>query len=193
MTVRILCMAASLRRASLNKKLARACAVSAELLGAHARVVDLRDYPMPLYDGDIEAADGVPATAALLAGQVIEADALIIASPEYNGGPPAVLKNSLDWMTRLGKADGEPAGRTVLALKPTLLVSASPGALGGLRGSIVARLMLSQMGLQLLPMTVAVGQAGQAFSPDGQLTDGSLQRSMESAIQQLILLAGPRG
>ncbi|MEZ5650783.1 MAG: NAD(P)H-dependent oxidoreductase [Burkholderiaceae bacterium] len=182
---RILCFAASTRTASLNKKLARAAAVAAEMQGAHARVLDLRDHPMPIYDGDLEQVEGVPAAAAELATEIAAHDALIIASPEYNGGPPALLKNTFDWITRLREADGVIDGRATLAMKPTLLISASPGALGGMRGSVLTRAMLTHLGLWLLPQTVAVGNAGEAFSADGALP-ADKEKQLNLALRALL-------
>jgi NAD(P)H-dependent FMN reductase len=182
----ILCFAASLREDSLNKKLARAAAVSAGRQGAHATFADLRDYAMPIYDGDLETRDGVPEAAARFARLVLEHDALLIATPEYNGGPPALLKNTLDWVTRLGRAEGEPSGKTVLAMRPTLLVSASPGAVGGLRGSVITRAMLAHLGLWLLPQTVAVGGAQQAFDAEGGLADPERASQLDTAVGALL-------
>lgn len=188
----ILCFAASLRTASFNKKLARAAAVCAEMQDARARVIDLRDYPLPIYDGDVEAAEGVPAAAAELARIIAAHDAMVIATPEYNGGPPALLKNTFDWITRLGRAAGEPDGKAALAMRPTLLLSASPGANGGLRSTILARAMLAHLNLLVLPQTLAVGNAAEAFTPDGGLADAQRQRQLDAAIGQLIAAARAR-
>lgn len=114
------------------------------------------------------------------------ADGLVIATPEYNGAPPALLKNSLDWITRLGRADGEPSGKTVMQMKPTLLVSAAPGPMAGMRALVLGRAMLSHLGLWVLPQTIGVGNAMQAFDDNNELTDESRREQLDQATAALI-------
>ena len=182
----ILCFAASLRTDSINKKLAHSCTLSVQRNQATARFIDLRDFPMPLYDGDLEQSDGVPTQAAALAREIMAADGLVIATPEYNGAPPALLKNSLDWITRLGRADGEPSGKTVMQMKPTLLVSAAPGPMAGMRALVLGRALLSHLGLWVLPQTIGVGNAMQAFDDNNELTDESRREQLDQATATLI-------
>ena len=119
MAPRIIALAGSARRESLNKQLARVAAARVSARGGEGVVLDLADYRMPLYDGDYEAAEGVPASALALGEQVASADGLMIASPEYNGSHPALLKNTIDWLTRIDRR---------IWVRPTALLSASPWA-----------------------------------------------------------------
>jgi chromate reductase len=168
MTPRILAIAGSLRTDSWNKKLARLAAEGARAGGAEATFADLRDYPMPLFDEDIEKKDGAPEGArkfkALLAGH----HGFLIASPEYNSSLSAALKNAIDWASR--PAPGEPP-LVAFAGKVAGLLAASPGALGGLRGLVHVRAILGNIGVLVLPEQVAVMKAHEAFDADGKLKD----------------------
>ena len=117
MAQRIIALAGSARRESLNKRLAQVAAARVSALGGSGVFLDLADYRMPLYDGDYETAQGVPGSALALGEQVAAADGLIIASPEYNGSYPALLKNTIDWLTRIDRR---------IWVRPTALLSASP-------------------------------------------------------------------
>lgn len=191
MSSKIICFAGSLRQDSINKQLARCAAVCAELKGASAEFLDLRDYAMPLYDGDLETAEGVPAAARALTDKIDQARALIIATPEYNGATPAVLKNTLDWVTRVKPEGNQAGGSDAMRMKPTLMLSASPGGAAGSRTLVVTRLVLSHLGLLVIPSILGVGNAGQAFTPEGQLVDTRQQQMLDGAIAELI--AASRG
>ncbi len=106
-TPRLLVFAGSLRAASLNKKLAMLAAAGARQAGAEVTHIDLRDYPLPIYDGDLEAASGIPANARALKDLFIAHQGFLIACPEYNAGVTAVLKNTIDWVSR---QDGKESG-----------------------------------------------------------------------------------
>ncbi len=188
MKSKILCLAASLRQDSINKKLARSAAVCTELRGASAQTLDLRDFTMPIYDGDIEATDGVPATARDLSKQIASARGLIICTPEYNGATPALLKNTLDWVSRVRPDDspGSISGLNAMRMKPVLLLSATPGASAGARTLVVTRIVLSHLGFLVLPTVVGVGNASDGFSADGQLADDTAQQRLEQAVDTLI-------
>ena len=123
--VKVLIVPGSNRSASLNVKLAGHIARELSLLGADATRISLADYPMPIYDGDDEAANGIPEPARKLIAQFKAHDAVVIVSPEYNGSIPGLLKNTIDWMSRDGVA---PFRDRVFAI-----AAASPGALGGMR------------------------------------------------------------
>jgi chromate reductase, NAD(P)H dehydrogenase (quinone) len=123
----ILSFAGSLRKDSSNKKFAReAVRLLEQNSQMRAEYLDLRDYPMPVYDGDIERNEGVPNIVTRLGGKIAQTHALIVATPEYNGSISSVLKNTIDWVSRLKPMP--------LAGKHLLLLSASPGAWGGIRG-----------------------------------------------------------
>jgi NAD(P)H-dependent FMN reductase len=163
---RILAFAGSTRRDSWNKKLIRIAARAAESAGAQVSLVDLADYPMPLYDGDLEQDKGIPENGLAFKRLMHEHDGFLISCPEYNGSITGVLKNTIDWASR------QAAGETPLACfkgKVVTLMSASPGRLGGLRGLVHVRAILGNIGCIVLPEQVAVPSAGQAFDDDGEL------------------------
>lgn len=168
MTPRILAFAGSAREGSLNRKLVRIAAEGARAAGADVTLLELRDYPLPLYDGDLEAREGLPAHARRLKEIFLAHEGLLIAAPEYNSSITPLLKNTIDWVSR--SAPGEPP----LACydgKVAALMSASPGGFGGLRGLVVVRLCLSNIRVLVLPDQVAVPGAGDAFADDGRIKD----------------------
>ena len=164
----ILVFAGSARRESLNKKLARSAADSARATGAEVTLLDLRDYPIPLYDGDLEAESGIPDNARALREIMAQHQGLIVVSPEYNGFITPLLKNTLDWISR---PEGGVDGLSFYRDKVALVLSASPGALGGLRSLQLIRQLLGNLGVSVLPDQLAVGKAAQAFNADGALAD----------------------
>src|SRR4051812_41836968 len=126
---RVLCFAGSARRDSLNKKLARVAAEAARAAGAEVTFVDLDSYPIPLYHGDLEAAEGMPPHAMRLRELFLSHDALLIASPENNGSVSALLKNTIDWLSRdIGDGAGVNSGFAPYHGKTAALLAASPGA-----------------------------------------------------------------
>lgn len=168
-TPRILVFGGSLRRDSFNQKLAAIAAEGAREAGAEVTVIALRDFPMPVFDQDLEDASGKPEAAARLKALFKEHHGLIIASPEYNSSITAALKNAIDWVSRVD-SDDEPM-LSALSGKTAVLCAASPGALGGLRGLVHLRSILGNIGITVLPDQIAVGNAYQAFAEDGFLTD----------------------
>ena len=168
-TPRILVFGGSLRRGSFNQKLAAIAAEGARDAGAEVNVITLRDFPLPVFDEDLESAEGKPEPAAKLKALFGEHHGLIIASPEYNSSVTAALKNAIDWVSRVDQGDEPPL--SALAGKTAVLCAASPGALGGLRGLVHLRAILGNIGITVLPDQVAVGNAYQAFGNDGSPTD----------------------
>jgi len=168
-TPRILAFGGSLRRDSFNQKLAIAAAVGAREAGAKVTVIALRDYPLPVFDQDFEAAEGMPVAAKQLKQLFREHHGLIIASPEYNSSITAALKNALDWVSRTETGDEPPL--VAFTGKTAILCAASPGGLGGLRGLVHVRAILGNIGVTVLPDQVAISQAHAAFRTDGSLTD----------------------
>src|SRR5262249_15022647 len=156
MTPRILAFAGSTRRESFNKKLLQHAAKGAREAGAEVTLLDLKDIPLPLFDQDLEAEHGMPDNGAKLKKLFIDHDGLLIASPEYNSSVTAVLKNALDWVSR--PAPGEPS-LVAFRGKVAALLSASPGALGGLRGLVHVRSILGNIGVIVLPEQFAVPRA----------------------------------
>jgi chromate reductase len=182
-TPRILALGGSLRKESYNKKLVQIAARAAREAGAEVTYLDLRDYPMPVFDEDLEKAEGLPEGAKKLKQVFIDHDGFLWSCPEYNSSITAVLKNTIDWVSR------PVAGETPLRGfkgKTAALMSASPGALGGLRGLVTVRSILSNIGVLVLPTQVAVARAKEAFTPEGALKDPSQQASIEGLSKELV-------
>ncbi|MCO5317349.1 MAG: NAD(P)H-dependent oxidoreductase [Microthrixaceae bacterium] len=148
---RVVVIPASTRSGSVNKALAEMIATEFHRQGEPTRVIDLAEYPMPLYDGDLEARDGVPATAVELARRLTRAEVLVVVSPEYNGTFTPLLKNTVDWLTRVDVS--------VLAHLFVLVASASPGRGGGANGTAMVRQWMANMGLSVAPGILAVAEA----------------------------------
>lgn len=168
-TPRILAFGGSLRRASFNQKLAGIAAEGAREAGAEVTLIALRDFPLPVFDEDLEAAGGLPEAAKKLKQLFREHHGLIIASPEYNSSLTAALKNAIDWVSR-AESDDEPPLAAYTG-KTAILCAASPGALGGLRGLVHVRAILGNIGVNVLPDQVAVSKAHEAFREDGELAN----------------------
>lgn len=164
---KILAFAGSTRSGSFNKQLARVAADAAQAAGAEVTLIDLRDFPLPLFDEDLEAEHGMPDNAKKLKALFRSHDGFLIASPEYNSSITAVLKNVIDWASR-SESDDEPP-LVAYHGKAAALFSASPGALGGLRGLVHLRAILGNIGVLVLPEQVAVPKAHEAFGAEGQL------------------------
>ena len=175
---RILAFGGSLRKDSYNQKLAAIAAEGAREAGAEVTLIELRDFPMPLFDQDLEAESGKPAEAKRLKELFLSHQGLIIASPEYNSGYSAVLKNAIDWVSR-GDSTDEPA-LSALTGKSAVIMAASPGGLGGLRGLVPLRMLLSNLGITLLPDQIAIPSAYHAFGPDGHLTDPKQEAAVKA-------------
>ena len=178
---RILVFAGSARRDSLNKKLARAAAQFAREAGAEATFVDLDDYPIPLYHGDLESASGMPENAAKLRGLFLAHDALLIASPENNSSVTALLKNTIDWLSRdVGDGKGAASGLAPWRGKVAGLMAASPGGFGGIRALPHLRQILAALGVTVLGTQVAVPKAHEAFAADGSIADERVAKSVRA-------------
>lgn len=164
----ILIFSGSIRTGSKNVRLAELLAAALPDYGGVPQLVSLRDFEMPIYNGDIEAQSGAPEAAWRLAELMSDHDGIIIVSPEYNASIPPLLKNTLDWVSRVRPAQGvnlAPFRRPVFAL-----AGASPGAIGTLRGMTATRSMLELgFGALVIPEQLAVPLAAQAFSETGQL------------------------
>ena len=174
---RVLALAGSLRSGSLNRKLL-AVAVGTLRGKAEVDLLDLREVMMPIYDGDLEEREGLPDGAKRFRQRIAEADALLIATPEYNNSIPGGLKNAIDWASR--RPDQPFKG------KPVLLLSASPGPFGGVRSAMALRLSLTSLMAVVIPNTVSVGRADQAFDENGALKDQRQRASIEHACDELL-------
>ncbi|HUR37520.1 MAG TPA: NAD(P)H-dependent oxidoreductase [Terriglobales bacterium] len=173
---KILAFAGSTRSGSFNKQLVKVGIRGAEAAGAQVTYLDLRDLKLPLYDGDDEEQNGLPEGAVRLKKMMVEHDGLLISSPEYNSSISGVLKNAIDWASR--PAPGEPP-LVAFDGKVAALLSASPGALGGLRGLVTMRSILGNIKVIVLPDQVAVSKAHEAFNDDGTMKNPKQQESVE--------------
>lgn len=174
---KILCFAGSLRTDSLNKKLVKVAMAGAAKAGADTTFVDLKDYPMPIYDGDIESSQGIPENAKKLKQLLKQHQGLLLACPEYNSSITAALKNAIDWCSR--PETGERSLECFTG-KVAGLLAASPGGFGGLRGLVTVRSILGNIGVVVLPEQVAVAAADKAFDQSGNLTDAKQLSSVQN-------------
>jgi chromate reductase, NAD(P)H dehydrogenase (quinone) len=147
----------------------------------------LLDFPLPIYDGDWEAEHGLPEYALALKALIAEHHALLIATPEHNGGYPALLKNALDWASRPSESDS--TGLEVFAGKVAAVVSASPGILGGMRAQIALQILLNKLGLLVIPNSFALGLAHQAFDEQRRLKDGNADQNVRGVGAALVRTA----
>ena len=171
-TPKILAFAGSLRQESFNKKLVKIAVKGAQQAGAEVTFIDLKDYPLPIFDEDVEK-QGLPANARKLKDLFISHQGLLLACPEYNSSITGVLKNTIDWVSR------SVPNEFPFNDKVAVLMSASPGALGGLRGLVHVRAILSNLNVLLIPQQVAVSKANESFNPDGSLKEAKQQASVE--------------
>ena len=186
MGVRVLAFAGSTREGSFNKKLLGLAVAAARDAGAEVTLVELKELALPLYDGDLEAQDGLPARAKGFKRMMIEHDALLIASPEYNSGISGVLKNAIDWASR-----PEPNEISLVAFKEKVaaIMSASPGALGGLRGLFALRQVLANINVLVLPDQLALSKANEAFDAAGNLRDEKQRERVREISSRLVDVA----
>ena len=170
--------AGSLRERSLNKRVLKTAIKGAESAGAEVTYIDLRDYPMPIYNSDDHERDGFDENALRLQGLLTEHDGLLIASPEYNGSLPAALKNAIDWASR---QSGKYERSKVFPGKVAGVMTASPGSLGGVRSLAHLRGVLTSVGVIILPQEVAVTFAEDKFADDGcEMTDEKTRGNLEA-------------
>ena len=167
--LRILAFAGSTRELSFNNRLVRIAEVGARDAGASVTHVDLRDYRLPLFAQDDESAGGKPDAAKALKALMVSHEGFLISAPEYNSSITGVLKNAIDWVSRPDPDDESPM--PAFRGKVVTIMSASPGALGGLRGLVHVRSILGNLGCLVLPDQVAVSKAHEAFAEDGTLVD----------------------
>lgn len=178
--LKVLIFAASLRSKSLNGKLAALAARIAERSGAAVDLASMRDFDVPLYDGDLEKAEGIPPGAQELKRRLEGSDAFILSSPEYNGSMPGTIKNLIDWASRFRPQpfDG----------RHGLLLSASPSLAGGNRGLWALRVPLEHLGARIFPDMFSLAMAHQAFDGD-RIADAALLERFEKNVQAFLSLA----
>jgi NAD(P)H-dependent FMN reductase len=176
--MKLLVFAGSLRSDSCNKKFAREAMRLAKEADAECEFVDLKEYPMPVYDGDIEATSGIPQTTSALGKKIAAVDALIISTPEYNGSIPGPLKNVIDWLSR-----DKPVS---MSGKYLLLLAASPGALGGVRSLWHSRQPFEVLGVHVFPDMQGLPDAYNAFDEQGKLKDAKTSQRLKALIEKFI-------
>jgi chromate reductase len=178
--LKVLVFAASLRAESLNQRLAALAARVAAGSGATVVQASMRDFDVPWYDGDVEKAQGIPQGAAEFKRRLLDCDAFIVASPEYNGSMPGVLKNLIDWTSRFRPQpfDG----------KQGLLMSASPSMGGGNRGLWALRMPFEHLGARIYPDMFSLAQAQKALV-DGEIADSALRARFDKNLQAFLSLA----
>lgn len=177
-TPRILAFAGSARRDSLNRKLLAVAVAETRAAGAEVTLIDLNELELPLYHGDLEDTQGMPANATKLLELLAAHQGLLIASPEYNSFITPLLKNTIDWLSR---ADDNPFPGKVAAV-----VSASPGLLGGARSLQHARHLLLHLGCHVVPAQCMLPKAHEAFDAQGHLQDPRALKSVRALAQQLV-------
>lgn len=175
---RILAFSGSARRESLNKKILAAAVAAARDAGGEVTLIDLNDYVLPLYNGDLEDAGGLPVNATKLIELIASHAGLLIASPEYNSMITPLLKNTLDWCTR-GEDDPFPG-------KVAAIVSASPGPFGGVRSQKLAQQLLMHLGCHVVPLQAILPHADKAFDAAGTLTDARAQKAVQKLAAALV-------
>ncbi|MBV8707292.1 MAG: NAD(P)H-dependent oxidoreductase [Acidobacteriaceae bacterium] len=178
----VLVFAGSTRNDSVNRKLAKVAARRLEATGVSTTFVELRDYPMPLYDGDLEAEGGTPAEVTAFQELMRAHDALLIASPEFNGSFSALLKNLIDWVSRPVAGEGPTA---LFRGKIAALSSASPGRGGGRRGLRHLRELLEMIGVTVIASQLTVGDASNAFDENGELIREGDQQALQKILDEL--------
>ena len=161
MTPKILAFAGSTRKNSFNRQALEHTVRGARETGAEVTLINLNDYPLPLYNGDLEERHGLPGTAVTLKALFKSHQGLLIACPEYNGSITPLLKNTLDWVSR---PNGEESGLVPYQGKWAALVAASAGNLGGLRGLRHVREILTNLQVMVIPQQMALSQADKALA-----------------------------
>lgn len=186
-TPRILLFAGSLRTGSFNRKLADLAEAALSEAGARVDHITLRDYSLPIYDADLEAEEGVPAPAQELHRKFRTSHGVMIVSPEYNAGTPPLLKNTIDWISRVRDHGGMAAAFEVPVFG---LASASPGRFGGYRGLMALRQSLVlQLMATVIPQQTAITFAGDAFDDAGQFKDTRSAQSLAKQAEKLVVAA----
>jgi chromate reductase, NAD(P)H dehydrogenase (quinone) len=186
--MRLLFFAGSTREGSYNKRLARLAQHIAQANGVEGVFVDLRDYAMPLYSGDLEAEQGPPVAAREFKALLGEYQGIFVASPEYNSSITPLLKNTLDWVTRV-RGKGE-SGLEVYKSRVFAISGASPGYYGAMRSLLHLRQILEVgIGATVIPQQMALPRAGNAFADDGSLKDKPQQSLLKDVVEALATAA----
>ena len=185
---RILILAGSLRTGSYNDKLAKLAERAISKAGGEVTRIVLSDYPLPIYDADLEAEKGLPDAAIRLKELFLSHPGIFLASPEYNAGVTPLLKNTIDWVSRR-HAEGEPP-LAALRNRAFAISAASPGGFGGMRGLLMLRQILAVgTGAVVIPEQVTISNAAKAFDEDGELVEDMRRRQLDNLADSLVLTA----
>ena len=185
----LLVFAGSTRTQSHNRQLAQVAADAGRAAGAQVTHLELADFDLPLYNADLETR-GTPDNARRLKEIFHAHPAWVICSPEYNGSYTGLLKNTIDWVSSPIKGDPEwSSGTKPFAGKVVGLLSASPGALGGLRSLSHLSPLLLNLQCWLTPKQFALSKAGEAFDENGQLLSGLAQTAVQGVVEQAVRAA----
>lgn len=176
---RILAFSGSARRESLNRKFLGAAVGALREGGSEVTLADLGELDLPIFNGDLEDRDGLPANAVKLIGLVASHQGLLVASPEYNSMVTPLLKNALDWCSR---AETNPFEGKVAAV-----LSASPGFLGGVRSLQMAQQLLLKLGCHVVPGQCFLPNASKAFDAEGRLVDPRANKAVAALAAKLAL------
>ena len=187
--MKVLVFAGSTRIQSYNRKLARAVAGMIGATGHEATHIELADFDIPMYNADLEAR-GTPADVLRLKRILWEHPAWIICTPEYNASYPALVKNTIDWASSPVKTDPEwTDGYKSFRGKVVGVLSASPGALGGLRSQSHLVPLLMNLHCWVCPQNYALGKAGDAFGESGELLGEHHRKAVQAVIDQTVWAA----
>jgi NAD(P)H-dependent FMN reductase len=178
--LRVLVFGAALRADSANARLASLVARLLSDSGATVDLATMHDFDMPLYDGDMESTEGLPPGALALRDRLERCDAFVISSPEYNASVPGVLKNAIDWVSRVRPQP--------FKTKHAMLLSASPSMVGGNRGLWTLRVPLEHLGTRVYPDMFSLANSYQAFAEDGTLVDPGLQQRLTETVSGFLSL-----
>ena len=187
--LRVLVISGSSRPGSFNRQLADVAAAQARAAGAEVTQADLRALALPLYDAEIEAA-GLPGGALELRRLFAAHEAVIVASPEYNGFPTPLLINAFNWASRVPASGDQPSGLAAMAGTVAGVLSASPGALGGLRSlGFIRQFLQLAPAMLVVPEQFALGQAGKAFDAAGHLVDDKQVQAVQRVVDAVLRTA----
>jgi NAD(P)H-dependent FMN reductase len=183
---KILAFSGSTRKDSLNRKLLSAAAKSIKDAGGVVTIFEFRDFPMPFYDEDLQKKEGFSQNVKKFRSLVKSHNGFLIATPEYNHGISAVLKNAIDWASR--REGKEPPG-SLFRDKPGLIISAAPGGYGGVRALMHLREVLGALGIIVLPGQLALSRANKAFEENGSLSEPLIEAEIAGLTQSLVKLS----
>lgn len=172
--MKVFIVSCSLREGSLNHKLATHIANVVTAQGNEADLARMNDFDMPMYNFDIQESEGFPAASQAMVDRILAADGWIVTTPEFNWGVPAVIKNAIDWISRMRPVP--------IVGRSALLSAASPSMTGGVRGLLHFRQSLEQLGIWTYPKVFALAQANQAFDDAGALANEEISKMLETMV-----------